>query len=123
DHRLLVEAELERVRDADDLEDPALDEPVRPGPHRGLADAELRGDLRERPAAVLLEVLDDPLVERRDLVARPRRGKPAPGLCHAASSRHVGEARHETSRIAIPRQRIAWHGTTGRTEFAGPIGA
>ena len=76
DHRHLVEAELERIGDADDLEDPALDQPVRPGADGRLGDAELGGDLGERPAAVGLEVLDDPLVERRDLVgARPRRGR------------------------------------------------
>ena len=72
DHRHLVEAELERVGDADDLEDPPLDQPVGPGPDGGLGHAEVGGDLGERPAAVGLEVLDDPLVERRDLVAGAR---------------------------------------------------
>ena len=41
DHRHLLEAELERVGHADDLEDAPFDEPVGPGAHRGLADAEL----------------------------------------------------------------------------------
>ena len=70
DHRHLVEAELERVGDTDDLEDAALDEPVRAGPDGRLRDAELGGDLGERPSAVGLEVLDDPLVERRHVVGR-----------------------------------------------------
>ena len=65
-----MEAELERIGHADDLEDPPLDEPVRPGAHGRLAHAELGGDLGERAPAVLLEVLDDPLVELGDLVAR-----------------------------------------------------
>ena len=60
--------ELERVGDTDDLEDPALDQPIRAGPDRGLGDAELGGDLRVRSATVRLEVLDDPLVEVRHVV-------------------------------------------------------
>jgi hypothetical protein len=50
------------IGDADDLQD-AADEPVRTRPHRGLADAELGGDLRERSAPVLLQELDDAAVE------------------------------------------------------------
>jgi hypothetical protein len=70
-----VEPELERVRHADDLEDPALDQAVRASADGRLRDAEIRGDLGERPATVGLEVLDDPLVERRDVVAgAPGRG-------------------------------------------------
>src|SRR5215204_5962861 len=61
DHRPLLEPQLERVGDADDLHDAAFDEPVRAGPDGGLGHAEVRGDLRERLPAVLLQVLDDPL--------------------------------------------------------------
>ena len=68
DHRHLVEAELERVGHADDLEDAALDEPVRPSADGGLGDPEVGRDLGERATPVGLEVLDDPLVERGDVV-------------------------------------------------------
>src|SRR5262249_41938579 len=76
----LLEPQLERVGDADDLQDPPLDEAVRASPDGGLRHAKLRGDLGERPAAVLLKGLDDSLVEIADLVAGaarwswPRRG-------------------------------------------------
>ena len=86
DHRHLVEAELERVGDADDLEDAALDEPVGAGADRRLGDAELGGDLGERPAAVGLEVLDDPLVERRDLVGARARSRAGCADCGLAGS-------------------------------------
>ena len=75
DHRHLLEAELQRVGDADDLEDPALDEAVRPRADGGLGHAEVGRDLGERPAAVLLEVLDDPLVEVRHVVRAERAGR------------------------------------------------
>ena len=52
------------------LDDPPLDEPVRARADGRLGDAELGGDLGERPPTVLLEVLDDPLVELGDLVDR-----------------------------------------------------
>ena len=52
----------------DDLEDAALDQAVRPRPDRRLGHAEVGRDLGERPAAVGLEVLDDPLVEGRHVV-------------------------------------------------------
>jgi hypothetical protein len=70
DQRLL-EAELARVGDAHDLEDAALDQPVRAGPDGGLGHAQLVGDLGERAPTVGLEVLDDPLVERRELILAP----------------------------------------------------
>jgi hypothetical protein len=77
-----VEAQLERVGDTHDLEDAALDQAVRPCPDGRLRDAEISCDLREGPSAVGLEVFDDALVERRDLIvratgrgARPRTGR------------------------------------------------
>jgi hypothetical protein len=63
-----VETEFEWIRDPDDLEDVALDQSIRPGPDRGLGDTEISRDLGKWTAAVSLEVLDDPLVERRDVV-------------------------------------------------------
>ena len=50
-------------------------EPVRPGPDGRLGHAEIGGDLGERPAAVGLEVLDDPLVEVATRRRRPRTGR------------------------------------------------
>ena len=73
DHGHLLEAELERVGDADDLEDAALDEPVGPGAHGRLGHAEVGGDLGVRASAVGLEVLDDPLVEVGHLFGRRER--------------------------------------------------
>src|SRR5450756_1365848 len=73
DHRLLLEAELERVGDADDLEDAACDEAIGVRTHRCFRDAEGRRDLREGAAPVQLEMLDDPLVELRDLARRAPR--------------------------------------------------
>src|SRR6478736_547708 len=69
DHRHLLEAEFERVGDADDLEDAALDEAVRAGPDGRLGDAQIGCDLCERAPAVGLEVLDDSLVEVGHLLA------------------------------------------------------
>ena len=84
DHRPLLEPQLERVGDADDLEDALLDQPVGAGADGGLGDAEVGGDLGERPPAVLLEVLDDPLVEVRDLVRVPAVARARPALASAA---------------------------------------
>src|SRR5512146_163559 len=64
----LLEAQLPRIGDADDLQDPALHEAVRAGADGGLGHAERRGDLGEGPTAVRLEVLDDSLVELAELV-------------------------------------------------------
>src|SRR3712207_9262298 len=71
---------------------PPLDESVGARPDGCLGDAEIGGDLGERPATVLLEVLDDPLVERRHLVSRsdgggPRRAAPAIGHGDRKSTR------------------------------------
>jgi hypothetical protein len=57
DHRLQLEAEPERVGDADDLEDAACDEAIGARTHRCFPDAEDCRDLREGAAAVLLEML------------------------------------------------------------------
>src|SRR5512133_3942048 len=70
DHRLRLEAELERVRNARDLEDVLVAETGVPGAYRRLGNADLRGDTAERLAAVLLQRLDDALV---DPVEPPRR--------------------------------------------------
>src|SRR3954452_793041 len=97
DHRHLVKAELERVGHADDLEDPALDEPVRPGAYRGLRHAEIGRDLGERAATVLLEVLDDPLVERRDVLGSSARSTAGlghfPGVALGARAEVAGDGR------------------------------
>ena len=56
-----------------------------PGPDRSLRDAQVAGDLGERPAAILLEVLDDPLVEVRDVVWPPAVSCSRPVLGHVAA--------------------------------------
>ena len=71
-----MEAELEWVRDADDLEDAALDESIGPGADGGLGHAEVGRDLGVRPAAVGLEVLDDPLVQLGDVLPGTGRSDP-----------------------------------------------
>ena len=74
----LVEAEPERVRDRDDLQDPLAGKPGVARADRRLRDAEVRGDPPERLAAVRLERLDDPPVE---LVDPARRGdRPTAGI-------------------------------------------
>jgi hypothetical protein len=75
-----VETDLQRIGDADDLEDAAFDEPVRASPDGRLGHAEVGRDLGERPAAILLEVLDDPLVERRELLVPRSTGGAGSGV-------------------------------------------
>ena len=108
DHRLLVEAELERIGDADDLEDAPLDQAVGPGPDGRLGDAEVGGDPGEGPAPVLLEVLDDPLVELGDVDARRGTVRPSPRLLHHRppvfpGRAAVGAASRDRSRRAARR--------------------
>src|SRR4029079_11153229 len=89
DHRPLLETQLERIGDADGLHDPALDEPVRAGANGRLRHPQVRCDLRERPPAVLLAVLDDPLVALRDLpcgAATPGPGAALAWFGHRRSS-------------------------------------
>src|SRR5262245_36033527 len=108
DHRHLLEAELERVGDADDLEDAALDEAVRARPDRSLAHAELGGDLGVGATAVSLEVLDDPLVELRDLLARATTHGPRSG---ARLERHADRVRRRGLRAygcRRARRRVSW---------------
>src|SRR5205807_1385114 len=73
DERLL-EAEAERVRHSDHLQDVLAAETCIPRPDRRLRDAEPGSDGPEGLTSVRLERLDDPLVQRVD----PRRGADRP---------------------------------------------
>ena len=86
DHCHLLEAELERVCHADDLQDPPLDQSVGTSPDSSLAHTQLERDLGEGPPTVLLQVLDDPLVELRDVIA-PAPAPPRPRHRHLVPSR------------------------------------
>ncbi len=61
DHGLAGEADLERIGDRDDLHDPRVEQPLDPLAHGGLGQADGLADRGVRPAAVLLELLDDRL--------------------------------------------------------------
>jgi len=61
DHGLPAEAERQRVGHRDYLHDPAVHQPLYPLAHRGLGQADHLADRRVRTAAVLLQLLDDPL--------------------------------------------------------------
>src|SRR5439155_19271132 len=69
-HSLRVEAELERVRNAGDLQDVSVAETRVPRANRRLGDSDLGRDATKRLASVLLQRLDDALV---DPVEPPRR--------------------------------------------------
>src|SRR5215210_3874767 len=122
DHRLLLEPELERVGDADDLEDSALDEPIRPGSHRGLRHPEVGRDLGEGPPAVLLEVLDDPLVECRDVVDPAVRGDASRRRGHGFLVAAGDGAALVVADGASDGRVVAWGTATGSTErrVSGP---
>ena len=61
DHRLAGESELHGVGDRDDLHHAGIDHPLDALPDRGLGQPHGLPDAGIRPAAVLLEVLDDGL--------------------------------------------------------------
>jgi hypothetical protein len=82
DHRLAVKAHGERIRHGDDLDHATFDEPLRALPHRCFGEPHLTRDLGVRPAAVLLELLDDRLV---GLVEDDGRAAPEDSIAIAAS--------------------------------------
>ena len=59
DHRHAVEAERQGIGDRHDLQDAGVDELLHALAHRRLGQADRLGDARVRPAAVLLQLLDD----------------------------------------------------------------
>ena len=105
--------ELERVGDADHLEDAAFDQPVRPGADGGLGHPEVEGDLGERPATIRLEVLDDPLVERRDVLAGARgRGRGAAAAGRLGRGHEAADAAGDPDGSGLAVGIGVWMGTS-----------
>src|SRR4029453_13039630 len=124
DHRLRVEAELERVRNAGDLKDIFVAKSGVPRTDRRFGDSNRRGDAAEGLAPVLLQRLDDALI---DPVEPPRRSVGA-GIVIASQcegiladplalrqSRAVTSLRSSAEwgmlRTPIVQEEGAWHGT------------
>ena len=72
DHGLPGEAELHGIGDGDDLHDAGVDHALHALAHGGLGQADRLADARIRPAAVLLQLLDDRLGEFVELERRTR---------------------------------------------------